>query len=237
MHVHNWSKQTQSANRGKLRKFSGRRFQPQKLAKVQSFWWLETGWEQKNLRFFKRFLPCKIGGSLREAMTDMTAMTAMKTWGVVELWHRDPEVGMTCGWWKGCWGEWYRGKLCGGVFASLRFSCALGIRWKTRKTQVASGNYLDVLWNVVPYHPLPGLRFRICSVPVWIPTLPGGAWPGVRFHGLRLSRSSHVAGRTFPVLIAGTAFSRWETLSILSLWSSDSVSRADHFECQMTSDC
>lgn len=36
----------------------------------KSFWWLETGWEQKNLRFFKSFLPCKIGGrGLREAMT------------------------------------------------------------------------------------------------------------------------------------------------------------------------
>lgn len=89
------------------------------------------------------------------------------------------------------------------------------------------GNYLDVFCEMLPsLHFLTilcpvELRFRICSVPVWIPTLPGGAWPGVRFHGLRLSRSSHVAGRTFPVLIAGTAFSRCETLSILSLWSSE----------------
>lgn len=168
------------------------------------------------LRFFKRFLPCKIGGrGLREAMT------AMKTWGVAELWHRDPEVGMTCGWWKGCWGEWYRGKLCGGVFASLNFSCALGIRWKTRKTQVAAAFWCYLSWRYVtatvmcpeitwmfcemlfltfPYHPLPSFSnvFQaLCSVPVWIPTLPGGASP-FRYSSLSpLSRGRHWASSHF----------------------------------------
>lgn len=48
--------------------------------------------------------------------------------------------------------------------------------------------------------PVSNVFQALCSVPVWIPTLPGGASPGVRFHGvsagqqMSAGRTSHLSG-------------------------------------------